>query len=225
MCGRFNVVSHPLARLLLEITGQEYPLEDRYNIAPTEQVPVLLREERDWQLREMRWWLVPRWADEPSTRYSMFNAKSESLQKSRAYREPFAERRCLIPASGYYEWQKAASGKIPWYMEPRESDGFAFAGLWDRWQRDERLIESCTLITTRVHPELAFIHNRMPFCLTRAQVELWVDPTTPLPALQEMLAGQVGVPMRAAPVSTYVNNSRNKGERCVEAVGEAIAIG
>ena len=136
MCGRFNIIDDPLTQLLIEITGGgSWQISTQYNVAPTQQVPVLTRSETDpWQLREMRWWLVPFWAKEPTTKYSTFNAKSETLASSRAYKEPFARRRCIIPASGYYEWRKEGNLKLPFYMQPLDEPGFAFAGLWDRWR-------------------------------------------------------------------------------------------
>mgnify|MGYP001971012428 CR=1 FL=1 len=138
MCGRFNVIDDPLTQLLSDITGQHegWTIKTEYNLGPTQKVPVLLYDDDadSWDLRLMRWWLTPSWSDGPSTRYSMFNAKSETLSKSRAYREPFKKRRCVIPASGYYEWRKEGSNKLPYYMTPDYENGFAFAGLWDCWQ-------------------------------------------------------------------------------------------
>ncbi len=126
MCGRFNIISDPLTRLLLEITGMEYELQDRFNIAPTEDIPVVLQDQDGTRtLQQKRWWLVPKWADEPSTKYSMFNARSEGLLKNRAFSQPFKSSRCLVPVSGYYEWQKGETGKIPFYIKPEVGDGFA----------------------------------------------------------------------------------------------------
>jgi len=128
MCGRFNIISAPLAQYVMSILeadiavtghasnpGQNDPsllnltIETRYNIAPTDQVPVLLRtEDGSWDLRDMRWWLVPYWSKGPDSKYTMFNAKSETLTTSRAYKQPFKSRRAVVPASGYYEWVKEA---------------------------------------------------------------------------------------------------------------------
>ena len=163
MCGRFNITSDPLTRLLLEITGQEFVLADRYNIAPTEDVPVLMKTSAGaWSLQDMRWWLVPYWSPEPSTKYSMFNAKSETLATSRAFKEPFKTRRCIVPASGYFEWIRQGDRKLPMYITPEEANGFAFAALWDRWNRDDRVIHSCTIITAAAPDAIRHIHHRIP---------------------------------------------------------------
>lgn len=220
MCGRFNVVSDPLNRFIVEITGRRFQLEDRYNIAPTEQVPVLLKpDDKGWDLREMRWWLVPNWAEEPSQKYSMFNAKSENLSRSRAFKEPFRYRRCIVPASGYYEWKKENGRRLPWYITPRDDDGFAFAALWDRWEGPDRVIESCTIITAAAPEELKEIHDRVPVHLTREQIAAWVDRNADEQALKELLRPGLRIPLTVTPVSTAVNNARNKDEPCLEPVG------
>jgi len=228
MCGRFNIISDPLTRLLLEITGMDYGLEDRFNIAPTEQIPVIVSNSQQsnavWDIREMRWWLVPSWAAEPTTKYSMFNARAEGLSKSRAFRQPFKSRRCIVTASGYYEWRKQDNSKIPYCITPAEQHGFTFAGLWDRWQRGDQTIESCTIITCPAHPSLAFIHHRMPVNLNLEQIDLWLDDGTDPDTLRQMLLPQTDISLQAVPVSTYVSNSRNKGAQCIEPIGETIHI-
>ncbi len=226
MCGRFNIIDDPLTQLISEITGvtTNWSFITEYNIAPTQTVPVLVENESGWELRPMRWWLVPYWSPEPSTKYSMFNAKSENLQKSRAFREPFHRRRCIIPASGYYEWQKEGQLKVPYYIEPDEDPGFAFAGLWDRWKGHDEVIESCTIVTADAPEAMAHIHNRIPVHLTTEQSRAWTSNETDVPALKEMLVPEIRTSIRITPVSTYVNNSRNTDERCIEPLGEATII-
>jgi len=222
MCGRFNITSDPLTKLLLEITGQHFSLEDRFNIAPTEEVPILrLTEDNDWQLPEMRWWLVPSWSPEPSTKYSMFNAKSETLSSSRAFREPFRRRRCVVPASGYFEWIREGDRKLPMYITPESADGFAFAGLWDRWQRGDQVVESCTIVTAAAPESIKHVHHRIPVHLTGEQVQRWVNSGTEQNELQELLAPALHMPLLITPVSTAANNARNKGADIVTPVGDS----
>ena len=129
MCGRFNIISDPLTRLLMELTTGQVNLVDQLNIAPTQRIPVVLMETGvSPEIRKMRWWLVPAWTDKPSTRYSMFNARSENLLSSRAFSTPFKQRRCVIPASGYYEWRKEQGRKVPYYIEPEIADRFSVRG-------------------------------------------------------------------------------------------------
>ncbi|MDZ7685831.1 MAG: SOS response-associated peptidase [Gammaproteobacteria bacterium] len=224
MCGRFNVISDPVGRLILEITGRGFVVDTRYNIAPTEDVPVILERDGEWDVRDMRWWLVPHWSDGPSSKYAMFNAKSETLEKSRAYREPFARRRCIVPGSGYYEWRKEGSGKVPYYMTPEDGSAFAFAALWDCWKGEHEVIESCTIVTTDAPESMASIHDRMPVHLTSEQAKTWVDAGAETQTLKDLLAPTLRMPITITPVSTIVNNARNKDERCLEPIGEASTV-
>lgn len=226
MCGRFNIIDDPLTQLIVEITGQDigWRLETEYNIAPTQTIPVLLEEEGTWTLKPMRWWLVPHWAKEPDTRYSMFNAKSETVSQSRAFKQPFERRRCIIPVSGYYEWHKQAGQKLPYYMTPDHQPGFAFAGLWDRWRGDDQMIESCTIVTAAAPTEMAHIHHRIPVQLTTDESRLWTSQETSLATLGELMRPEIKTTIRVTPVSTIVNNARNKEPRCIEPLGDSTLI-
>lgn len=221
MCGRFNIISDPLTQLILEITGQTFPIETFYNIAPTETVQVLRRADGEWSLDPMRWWLVPWWSDGPSNRYSMFNAKSETLTRSRAFSEAYDRRRCVVPASSYYEWEKDAKGqRIPYMITPVGQDGFAFAGLWERWRNSETVIESCTIVTTAAPTGMDTLHSRMPVHLSLSEISGWLDTGTSQEDLRALMASQVRYPLAITPVSTFVNNARNKEPRCIEPIGE-----
>lgn len=221
MCGRFNVTSDPLNRLIVEITGRGFVIDTRYNIAPTEQVPVLFKHSNgDWDLADMRWWLVPWWSEGPSTKYAMYNAKSETLTKSRAFREPFKQRRCIVPATGYYEWRTEKGRKMPYYIAPESGSGFAFAGLWDRWKGEDETIDSCTIITVAATESMKPIHNRMPAQLTVSEARNWMDPLVEEATLKALLTPSIREPLAVTPVSSYANNARHKDEGCVEAVGE-----
>lgn len=228
MCGRFNMISDPLTQLIMKIVNgelQDVTLEDRFNIAPTEDVPVLLKTEAgEWQLKDMRWWLVPNWTDAPSTKYTMFNAKSETLGKSRAYRMPYQRQRCIVPASGYYEWQKQASGKVPYLIQPAESEGFAFAGLWDSWQRGDQRIDSCTIITGASPEGMATLHHRVPIHLSLDEIDRWLNLETSKDELTELLSPHMREPILVTPVSNYVGNSRNKDARCIEPIADSEII-
>ncbi|TNF09166.1 MAG: SOS response-associated peptidase, partial [Gammaproteobacteria bacterium] len=113
MCGRYNIIDDPAIRDLLQYLGIRQHLQTTYNIAPTEMVPVIRQGEAAPELCRMRWWLVPSWAKEPSTKYSMFNARAEGLAESRAFRHPFKRQRCILPASSFIEWRKE-DGKQPY---------------------------------------------------------------------------------------------------------------
>jgi putative SOS response-associated peptidase YedK len=227
MCGRVNVSSGPLTLLFMDMVGQPYPELDRYNVAPTEPLPVI-RAAKDGTLEAatMRWWLTPYWSKQVSTKYSMFNAKAETLETSRAFAEPFARRRCLLPIAGYYEWQKDGERRLPFYIKPTEEDGLLLAGIWDRWRNGAETVESFAVVTTAVHDRLAFVHDRQPAVVTRDEGYRWLDRSQDPRALhRDLLRPRIPTALSLVPVSTYVNNSRNEGARCVEPIGRAIEVG
>ena len=168
MCGRYNVHDDPWLQTLLRELGIDAQLATRVNVAPAEPVPVVFEEDGRRRMREMRWWLVPSWAPAIDTRYSMFNAKAETLATSKAFRGPLRHRRCILPASSFIEWTLSEGRKQPWLIRA-EGAAIAFAGLWDVWEKDGNYLESCTIITTDAAPGLERLHRRMPVML-RAEV-------------------------------------------------------
>ena len=232
MCGRFNIIADPLTKLIMSIINGEpgdVQLDTRYNISPTENVPVLLKTvDGDWDMRDMRWWLVPYWSPGPSTKYAMFNARSETLQKSRAFQQPFKQRRCIVPGSGYYEWRKEAGVKVPYLVQPAHETGFAFAGLCDRWQGqvdgEDRVIESCTIITGAAAGEMKALHNRVPIHLSEDEITRWLNLETSVDELSQVLSPHMRMPIAVTPLSSYVSNARHKDSRCIEPLGETKII-
>lgn len=217
MCGRYALrTSVPeLARAL----GVELPadLAPRYNIAPTQPVAVLRDAAGQRSFSMLRWGLVPSWSAGPDARYAMHNARREGIADKPAYRTSVRRRRCLIPADGWYEWQKVGTRKQPWLIALPEASPFCFAGLWDAWERDGLAIESCTMLTAPAHAAIAHIHPRMPVIAPPQIQDAWLDP-------QQFDAAQALALLDEAPcpeftttaVSTHLNNARNDDARCVE---------
>ena len=227
MCGRVNVSSGPLTLLFMDMVGQPYPADsDRHNVAPTEPLPVLRATNHGGlEPATMRWWLTPYWSKEISPRYSMFNARAETLETTRAFKEPFARRRCLLPIAGFYEWVREGDRKLPYYIRPRADDGLLLAGVWDRWRNGDETLESFAVVTTAAHARLAFVHDRQPAILTRAEGRRWLGRgEDPAQLRSDLLRPRLPVALSVVPVSTYVNNSRNEGDRCVEPIGKTIEI-
>ncbi|MBT5330879.1 MAG: SOS response-associated peptidase [Proteobacteria bacterium] len=221
MCGRYNIIDDPVVHVLLDILGIDIgPLPTRLNIAPTESVPVVHLHEGKRQLSEMRWWLVPHWSNGPSQQYAMFNARSEGIEKSRAYQGPFKYRRAIIPASSFVEWKKQDGEKQP-VMVQAEERALAFAGVWDYWSDGIQNILSCSIITTEATKSFGSIHSRMPVILEEENFDSWLAEETPLPKIREMLI-PYGKTLIATPVSRRINNSRSK--ELPEPVGEAVRI-
>ena len=221
MCGRFTLKT-PEKALVEAFELFEVPeLEPRYNIAPSQKVPVVRVSKTAGQreLWMLRWGLIPAWADDPSIGSRMINARAETASTKPAFRSAFRHRRCLVVADGFYEWQKRKQRKKqPFYIRMRDERPFAFAGLWECWEAPDRSsIESCTILTTEANELIQPLHSRMPVVLHPSDYSLWVDPDTNDPRLlQPLLCPYLPDQMTAFPVSTQVNNPSNDEPTCVE---------
>lgn len=219
MCGRFSLDALPntLAR---HFDLDAVPtLPARYNIAPSQDIAVVRQGAGGRECALLRWGLVPAWSKEPKTKYSTINARAETVAEKPAYRDAFRHRRCLIPATGFYEWQQRDDEKIPHYIHLRDGGLFAFAGLWEHWQHGDHSLDSCTLIVTGANRLMAPIHARMPVILSPAQYAAWLDPdNTDRARLLAMLTPYTASPMEAWPVSRLVNNPRHDSAHCLERV-------
>jgi len=209
MCGRYNIIDDPFTRALMEQLGITTGLTTRHNIAPTETVPVVYQQDSQRLCQDMRWWLVPSWSDGPSTKYAMFNARSESVASNRAFRGPFKRQRAIIPASSFIEWQRQGGGKNPYQIQPRES-AFAFAGLWDLWRDGEQRLYSCTMVTCAALPQFAHIHKRMPVMLEAADFDRWLDPKIEGEQLADLPVPGLPRALEVFAVDPEINNARNK---------------
>lgn len=157
----------------------------RFNVAPTQEIAAVVVEGGRRVLKRLRWGLVPRWADSSAAAHHMINARAETVAEKPAFREALRQRRCLIPADGFYEWRKepVGKGKTPMCIQLRDRSVFAFAGLWERWRgADGRELESCAIITVPANEKIAAIHDRMPAILRREDEDAWLDPAITDPA-------------------------------------------
>jgi putative SOS response-associated peptidase YedK len=213
MCGRFSLGATIKVAQLFDLP--DWPdMPPRYNIAPSQDVPAVIqnRETASRELRPMRWGLVPFWAKDPKVGNRLINARAETLATKPAFRESLRERRCLIPADGFYEWEQQGRRKQPWYIRMQDGRPFAFAGLWDRWRPadGERRLETCTIVTAASNDLVGRIHDRMPVILPPAAYGLWLDPNThDVAPLQALLRPYPADDMVAFPIGTRVNNPAN----------------
>ena len=219
MCGRYALYSSPEAitrRFGLARAPEALP--PRYNIAPSQQAPVV--RERPGGGRElalMRWGLVPSWSKEPKTSYSTINAMAETVHVKPAWRAAFRRRRCLVPASGWYEWEETPRGKRPWFFRPREGELLALAGIWERWGEGEEAFDSYSVIVTDANALAKRIHRRMPVVIAPEDYGFWLDPGVTEPqALRPLLVPCPPDWLEAYPVSTRVNSPRNDDPALVE---------
>jgi putative SOS response-associated peptidase YedK len=218
MCGRYvlKAALPDIARMLgMDV---DLALEPSYNIAPTTPVPACRMEQPDRkELTLLRWGLIPHWAKQADGGYRMINARAETVAEKPAFRSPLRNRRCLIPADGYYEWKSVGGRKQPYYFSMKDGRPFCFAGLWERWQpADGDPIETCAIITTGANALGAEIHPRMPVILAADDYGRWLDPrVTQADAVVPLLAPFPPEAMTTYPVSTLVNNARVDEPRCI----------
>lgn len=220
MCGRYTVTT-PGGELQRAFDVGEWPDEHRprFNVAPGQKAPVVL-DDRDRRAELMVWGLVPSWARDASIGNRLINARSETAAVKPSFRRALAHRRCLVVADGFYEWQAVAGGKQPLHVRRVDRQPFAFAGLWERWQRPGRAepVHTFTILTTAPNALMAPIHHRMPVILPGATWDRWLDPRAELGDLLPMLGPADGVGWEAIPVSTLVNSPANDDPRCLEPV-------
>jgi putative SOS response-associated peptidase YedK len=211
MCGRYTLSARRLHRLEERLHTTFADLTPRYNIAPSQEVPVIRKAEDGYALVMARWGLIPSWAKDPKTGYRMINARAETVAEKPAFRSAFRHRRCLIPADGMYEWRQTNGHKTPYYICMQDRQPFAFAGLWEHWQGgSDEAIESCSIIVTEANTLIQPIHDRMPVILSPEDYRLWLDPTiTKAEPLQALLRPYPAEAMEAYPVSARVNSPKN----------------
>jgi len=222
MCGRF-VLMTPGKSLASHFRLTEEPeLEPRYNIAPTQLVPIVKRSPAS-SVRELtmcKWGLVPFWAKDSSIGPKLINARSESVSEKPAFRAAFKNRRCLVPADGFYEWKRLERGRQPYFFGMADKAVFAFAGLWEQWKGPDNLfIESFTVLTVNANELVLPVHDRMPVILAEQDYDLWLDPAIKNPELIKPLLRAYPAPMMAGyPVSGRVNKSDSDGQDLIEPV-------
>jgi putative SOS response-associated peptidase YedK len=216
MCGRFTLRT-PNSILLEEFQIQmvnERPLLERFNVAPTQDIPVVRDTEHGRELTWMRWGLIPSWAKDPKSGPLLINARAETAAEKPAFRSAFKSSRCLIPADGFYEWKKVARRKQPYHIRRADGRPFAFAGLWSK----RRELESCTILTTDANELVRPMHDRMPVILSPGDYANWLDLDVEDPhrLMKQLPASE----MVAVPVNPIANNARNEGADCVEPLVE-----
>src|SRR6188768_2902005 len=192
-------------------------IRKRFNIAPTQEAPVV-RVDREGQreVAMLRWGLVPFWAKDLKVGTSMINARSEGIEAKPAFREAVKTRRCIVPASGFFEWQGERPGrKQPFAITVPEMPVFGFAGLWERWrpEKDAEPVETFTIVTADANETVARVHDRMPVILPMEAIDTWL--TGPADAARALLKPYEGR-IELRPVGTYVSNVNNEGPECLE---------
>ncbi|KAA3644543.1 MAG: SOS response-associated peptidase [Chloroflexi bacterium] len=219
MCGRYFLFE--LQAFVDAATKLAPPpvFEPSYNIAPSHHIPIFPNtEDRAGILA--KWGLVPFWSKEPKVKYPTINARSETAHEKPSYRESLKKRRCLVPASGFYEWMKVDSGKQPYAIQMESREPFAFAGLWEVWHRgQEDELVTCTIMTTQPNPLVSRIHNRMPVVIHPDNYDEWLDPAEKTnDQLKHLFASFPAEEMMAYPVTRDVGSPANNHPGLIEPI-------
>src|SRR5689334_22158109 len=240
MCGRYLLRADP--RLLERAFGitefSETPrdLAPRFNVAPTQSVAIVRNKpgreltiirradgSAERELASVRWGLIPAWAKDPSIGNKMINARAEGASDKPSFRAALKARRCVVPASGFYEWKRQGRGpKQPYLIQRKDEEPIGFAGLWERWHDrvSGEVVETCTIITCEPNELMAELHDRMPVILDPADYDRWLDPKAA--GAEELLRSCPAAWLEAIPVSTRVNNPANDDESVLEPEGEPL---
>ena len=213
MCGRFALATEKhILELLFELDQlPDFELKPRYNIAPSQQVPIVRLSPADHrrEMTELKWGLVPFWSKDESIGSRLINARAETASQKPAFRDAYQKRRLLVPASGFYERKKEDSGKQPYYITGKESGLIALAGLWESWGKEPNMIETFTILTTEPNNLIAELHNRMPVIISPQDFQVWLDLETGGEELKDLLKPYPDELLKAYPVSRLVNKPAN----------------
>ncbi|PPK76760.1 putative SOS response-associated peptidase YedK [Methylobacter tundripaludum] len=217
MCGRYNLIA----------TGQQImdhfrllslPVHNPdYNIPPGQKILAIVQlEDGSNRAVNLHWGLIPSWSKDRTISSHLINARAETLTEKPSFKKAYQHRRCLIPATGFFEWQSIGAGKQPYHIHKPDNALFAFGGLWEHWEQDQETVYSCTIITTVANDKIAPIHNRMPIIIAPDDYNRWLDKKTAIIPIADFLAADAYRNMQITPISTRVNNPLHNDESCLK---------
>lgn len=217
LCGRFTMLADEMK--VRKRFSLEYPIENfhtSYNIAPTQQVLAIIHDGKRRRAGYLRWGLIPSWARDEKIGSKLINARSETAHEKPSFKRSMARRRCLIVADSFYEWMTTKNGKIPKRIQLKNKELFAFAGLWDKWERGDQTLFTCTILTKEADESFQNVHHRMPIILPKEKEEDWIFPHfRTAKEAQQFIVNVATQEVTTYTVSNYVNNAKNNDERCI----------
>lgn len=219
MCGRFAITlpDDAMAALFDAAPSNDLPRVPNFNVCPTNQIHTVTSDGGARRLRAMRWGFIPHWYKAPNDGPLLINARAETVAEKPAFRTACRERRCLVPASGFYEWTKDAEGnRLPWYIYPSEREILAFAGVWQVWERGEEPLVTCAIVTTGANETMSAIHHRMPVVLEPADWAKWLGEEGKGAAALMRAASENALKFHR--VDPKVNSNRASGADLVEPI-------
>lgn len=215
MCGRFSYfIGSDILQRHFGIAEMPLSIQPKFNIAPNDEAHVVVKKNQN-QLKVMKWGLLPHWSPEKTSSVKMINARSETIWQKSAFKHSIAKKRCIIPASGFYEWKLEKGVKIPYFFHLEDQEIMSFGGIYDVWYSDfGYTISSFSIITTEANSVVSRIHNRMPLILSQKNIEKWLDPTINVNMTNALMKPYEGH-LNHYTVSQYVNNPKNKSKECI----------
>jgi putative SOS response-associated peptidase YedK len=222
MCGRFAYFGNGVFGYETLLLPDPPPFED-YNIPPTRDI-LTIRTSLDSGKPEyamLHWGLIPFWSKTSKTKFPLNNARVEGIETKSSFREPIKKRRCIVPASGFYEWLRTGKQKTPYFIRRTDGGYMAMAGVWDHWKgEDGEVIESCSIITTEANKLMQGIHDRMPVILDKNELSTWLNPALDLKSVLALLMPCPDEWIESYPVGSKVNSVNNNDPECVERMPE-----
>ncbi|CAI2717876.1 SOS response-associated peptidase [Nitrospina watsonii] len=215
MCGRYSLTK-PLKTIQHHFAALPVGLfhEPRYNIAPSQTLPVVVNNGSERTLRPMRWGLLPAWAKDEKLGHKLINARAETVHEKPSFKASFRQHRCLVPTDGFYEWKQDDNGKTPHRIFMEDGALFAFAGLWSAWRGPAGPIETFTILTTEANRPLQSLHHRMPVILMPEDYSGWLDPAATSPSLKALMQPLAGDKLTFHAISKTVNSPKNDLPDC-----------
>ncbi|MFD1170980.1 SOS response-associated peptidase [Oceanobacillus picturae] len=218
MCGRYTLLADELEVLRAFDLEQDRidNFGQSYNIAPGQNVLAIIHDGNKKRAGYLRWGLVPSWAKDEKIGYKMINARSETAHEKPSFKKLMAQKRCLIIADSFFEWQKNEAGKQPKRIQLADRKLFAFAGLWDKWEQEDKDLFTCTILTKEANPFMQDIHHRMPIILPKEKETDWIEPQKEKPDTMHAFLQNIDIDdLNAYNVSTYVNTAKNNDATCI----------
>lgn len=222
MCGRYTLLADErYIRECFNIPNAIESYQPSYNIAPGQDVLAVIYDGQKNRAGNLRWGLVPSWAEDEKIGYKMINARSETADVKPSFKSLMVRKRCLIIADSFYEWRPNDTSKIPERIQVNNNGLFAFAGLWDKWQKGNKTVFTCTVLTKDANTFMQDIHHRMPIILSEDEASEWLEtPFSTATEAKQYLESVDDVSMKSYSVSNYVNHAKHNDEKCIEALNE-----
>ncbi len=222
MCGRFTLFANE--NEIINQFGLDGPIQGyrpNYNIAPSQDVVSIIYDGEHKRAGTLQWGLVPSWAEDKNIGYKMINARSETAHEKPSFKKLMTQKRCLIVADSFYEWQQKDGIKEAKRIQVENRPLFAFAGLWDRWQKDDEILFTCTILTKESNPFMQNIHHRMPIILPKNKEEAWIRSDFNQPSEAKQFLEKIEHdPFTAYTVSNYVNKVAHNDDHCIQQLAE-----